>query len=148
MLPGVGYNDRPPRPVLADEGIDGAPLIEYPALVPAVDPDGNTRAGIRMPELQVPLATYTGWNLRRAGFGEGGFCIATGSYLPFAATRAQREASGDPRPSLQERYGTRSRYLRQLEAAVNRMVAERLLLPEDAPRIMSRAAGAASALAP
>lgn len=147
-LPGVGYNDHPPRPVFADEGIDGAALIEYPALVPAVDADGNTRAGVRMPELQVPTATYTGWNLRRQGFGAGAFCIATGSYLPFAATRAQRQSSADPRPSLQERYGTRARYLQQLDAAIRKMVAERLLLPEDAPRIRSRAATAAAALAP
>lgn len=147
-LPGVGYNDHPPRPVLADAGIDGVALIEYPALVPAVDADGNTRSGVRMPELQVPLATYTGWNLRREGFGAGAFCIATGSYLPFAATRAQREASGDPRPSLQERYGTRAKYLQQLDAAIRNMVSERLVLPEDAPRIRGRAAEAASALPP
>jgi hypothetical protein len=101
-----------------------------------------------MPELQVPLATYTGWNLRRQGFGAGAFCTATGSYIPFAATRAQREAAGDPRPSLQERYGSRAQYLRQLESAVKQQVAERLILPEDAPRIMSRGSAAAAALAP
>ena len=147
-LPGVGYNDHPPRPVLADEGVDGAPLIEYPALVPAVDADGNTRAGVRMPELQVPLATYTGWNLRRQGFGADSFCIATGSWLPFAATRELRQASGDPRPSLQERYGTRAKYLQQLDGAIQKMVSERLVLPEDAPRIISRASEAAAAMAP
>jgi hypothetical protein len=147
-LPGVGYNDHPPRPVLADPGVDGVGLIEYPALVPAVDADGNTRSGLRMPELQVPLATYTGWNLRREGFGAGAFCIATGSYLPFAATRTQRDANGDPRLSLRERYGTRGKYLQRLDAAIQKMVSERLLLPEDAPRIRSRAADAASALEP
>jgi hypothetical protein len=147
-LPGVGYNDHPPRPVLADEGVDGVPLVEYPALVPAVDADGNTRAGVRMPELQVPLATYTGWNLRRQGFGLDSFCIATGSWLPFAATREQRQASGDPRPSLQERYGTRAKYLQQLDGAIQKMVSERLLLPEDAPRIISRASEAAAQMAP
>jgi hypothetical protein len=147
-LPGFGYNDHPPRPVLADEGIDGIGLIEYPALVPAVDADGNTRAGVRMPELQVPWATYTGWNLRRQGFGAGAFCIATGSYLPFAVSRSQREASGDPRPSLQERYGTRAKYLQQLDAAIAKMVSARLVLPEDAGRIRSRAAGAVASLPP
>jgi hypothetical protein len=147
-LPGVNYNDRPPRPVLADAGVDGAALIDYPALVPAVDADGNTRAGVRMPELQVPWATYTGWNLRREGFGAGAFCIATGSYLPFAVTRAQRESSHDPRPSLQERYGTRTQYLQQLDAAIARMVSQRLVLPEDAPRIRARALEAVAALAP
>jgi hypothetical protein len=147
-LPGMGYNDRPPRPVLADAGVDGVALAEYPALVPAVDPDGNTRAGVRMPELRVPWATYTGWNLRREGFGAGAFCIATGSYVPFADTRAQRESSKDPRPSLQERYGTRAKYLQQLDSAIARMVAERLVLPEDAPRIRARGVEAVAALPP
>jgi len=146
-LPGMGYNDRPPRPVLADAGAEGVGLVDYPVLVPAVDRDGNTRAGIRMPELQVPLATYTGWNLRRAGFGEGSFCIASGSYIPFAATRATR-AAGDPRPSAQERYGTRATYLKRTEAVIQQMLKERLLLPEDAPRIMEHATSAAASLPP
>jgi len=138
-IPGVGYNPNPPHPVLAG-------LIDYPALVPAVDADGNTRAGVRMPELQVPLATYTGWNLRREGFGKDAFCIATGSYIPFAATRKEREAKGDPRPSLQERYGSRVEYLRKLDQAIQPMLEARLLLPEDAPRIKQRAESAAKAL--
>ncbi|RYZ67056.1 MAG: hypothetical protein EOP08_03575, partial [Proteobacteria bacterium] len=69
-IPGVHYNEKPPHPVLADAGGSGIELLDYPAIVPAVDSDGNTRSGVRMPELQVPTATYTGWNLRRAGFDE------------------------------------------------------------------------------
>jgi hypothetical protein len=149
VLPGVGYNAAPPRPVLADAGVQGVGLVDYPALVPAVDQDGNTRAGVRMPELQVPLATYTGWNLRRTGFGEGAFCIATGSYIPLAATRAAREAARDPRASAEERYGTRAIYLQRVEASIQQMIKERLLLQEDAPRIMQRAsAEAAKSLPP
>lgn len=147
VLPGVGYNDKPPRPVLADAGAEGMGLIDYPVLVPAVDQDGNTRAGIRMPELQVPLATYTGWNLRRAGFGEGSFCVASGSYIPFATTRSARVA-GDPRASAQERYGTRTIYLQRTDAVIQQMLKERLLLPEDAPRIMQHATAAAASLPP
>jgi hypothetical protein len=116
-------------------------------LVPAVDPDGNTRAGIRMPELQVPLATYTGWNLRRAGFGEGSFCVASGSYIPFAATHAAR-AAADPRASVQERYGTRAAYMQRIDAAIQQMLKERLLLPEDGPRIMQHASAAVASLPP
>lgn len=148
QLPGVGYNARPPHPVLTDAGVLGAGLIDYPALVPAVDQDGNTRAGIRMPELQVPLATYTGWNLRRGGSGEGSFCVATGSYIPFAATRAAREAAKDPRASAQERYGSRANYLQRVDAAIQQMLKERLLLPEDAPRILQRAGVAAAEVLP
>jgi hypothetical protein len=101
-----------------------------------------------MPELQVPLATYTGWNLRRAGFGEGSFCVATGSYIPLAATRAAREAARDPRASAEERYGTRAVYLQRVEASIQQMIKERLLLQEDAPRIMQHASAAAAQTLP
>ncbi|MEO6186641.1 MAG: alpha/beta hydrolase domain-containing protein [Steroidobacteraceae bacterium] len=147
-LPGVAYNAVPPRPVLADAGVDGVGLIDYPVFVPAVDQDGNTRAGIRMPELQVPLATYTGWNLRRAGFGEGSFCVASGSYIPFALTRAAREGAKDPRASVQERYGSRANYLQKIDAVIQQMQKDRLLLPEDGPRILQHATAAAVSLPP
>ena len=99
-----------------------------------------------MPELQVPLATYTGWNLRRAGFGKDSFCVATGAYIPFAATRDARRTANDPRLSLEERYATRSDYLRMLTRAVDDMITDRLLLTEDAPRILQRAEKAAEVL--
>ena len=75
------------------------------------DADGNELAGIRSVELQVPIGTYTGWALRRAPFAEGEDCALTGQFIPFARTRAERLASGDPRPSLEERYPTHADYV-------------------------------------
>jgi hypothetical protein len=76
-------------------------------LAPRVDADGNEIAGVRAVALQAPLGTHTGWNLRAAGFMEDAPCYLNGSFIPFAATAAERLPSGDPRPSLEERYGTR-----------------------------------------
>jgi hypothetical protein len=139
MIPGVRYNEHAPHAALLDESVPPEPLIDYPTLVPAVDEDGNTRAGIRMPDLQVPLATYTGWNLRAKGHGEDSFCTATGSYIPFAPTRAAREASKDPRLSVEERYASRDAYLQAMRKAADAMIAERLMLPEDKDTLMRRA---------
>jgi hypothetical protein len=108
------------------------PIAEYPALVPQVDADGNDIDGLRSITLQVPLGTYTGWNVRRAGFSEGDACDLTGSYIPFAVTKAQRMQSLDPRPSLQERYGTLANYTALATAAANKLVSQRLLLAPDA----------------
>jgi hypothetical protein len=113
----------------------------FPALVPAVDADGNDRAGIRLPEIAVPLATQTGWNWRKPGSGaEGALQAMVGSYLPFARARAQRLAAGDPRPSIEERYDGREDYLAQVRRAADALVAERLLLAEEVPRVVDRAA--------
>ena len=72
--------------------------------MPMIDADGNGIAGLRYPDVEVPLGTYNGWSLRKAGFAEGEQFWNTGSFVPFARTRAEREASGDPRPSIEERY--------------------------------------------
>jgi hypothetical protein len=114
----------------------------YGARVPAIDADGNETAGIRLPDIAVPLATHTGWNLYKAPFPEGELCDRDGSYFPFAATRAEREASKDPRPSLQERYGSHAEYVAKVEKAARDLVAERLLLAEDAERLVARAKSA------
>ena len=111
----------------------------YGARVPSVDADGNETSGIRLPDISVPLATYTGWNLYRTPFPEGELCDRDGSYSPFAATRAEREARDDPRPSLEERYGSHAEYVRRVEAAAQKLVAERLLLGEDAEQLVARA---------
>jgi len=109
-------------------------LAQYPTpLVPQVDADGNAIDGIRTLTLQVPLGTYTGWNIRSAGFSEGDACDLTGSYMPFAVTKAERSATGDARPSLQERYGTLANYTGLAISAANKLVAQRLLLQSDAP---------------
>ena len=102
----------------------------YETRVCAVDADGNEVAGIRLPPIAVPLGTYTGWNVYRAHPCE--LCDRDGSLMPFARTRSGREATGDPRPSLEERYGGREIYVARVEAATAALVADRLLLPADA----------------
>ena len=106
----------------------------YRALVARVGSDGNELAGIRLPDIAEPLATYTGWNLYKAPFTEGELCDRDGSYSPLPATRVERAATGDPRPSLEERYGSHANYSLKLEAAVRNLVKERFLLVEDAAR--------------
>jgi hypothetical protein len=108
-------------------------LAQYPTpLVPQVDADGNATDGVRTLTLQVPLGTYTGWNIRRAGFSEGDACDLVGSYMPFAVTKAERGATGDLRPSLEERYGTLANYTVLATAAASKLVAQQLLLQSDA----------------
>lgn len=109
----------------------------YPALVPKVDPDGNDVAGLRSVTTQVPVGTYTGWNLRREGFIEGEGCFLTGMFLPFAKTKAGRGT--DPRPSLEERYGTHTRYVDAVRAAANGLQHAGHLLEEDADRLIHEA---------
>jgi hypothetical protein len=110
----------------------------YRVLVPTVDADGNETSGILLPDIAVPIATYTGWNLYKAPYPEGELCDRDGTYAPFARTRAEREARGDPRPSLEERYGSHAAYVKRYEEAVQRLARERLILAEDAERFMSR----------
>jgi hypothetical protein len=111
----------------------------YRLLVPQADADGNDVAGIRSVPLQVPLGTYTGWNLFRAGRFENGFCSLTGSLIPFAPTRDERRAIGDPRPSLEERYPTRGSYVEAVRRAADDLVKRRFLLPEDAAVLVTEA---------
>jgi hypothetical protein len=115
-------------------------LGTYPVFVPRADKDGMAIAGIRMLPLAVPRATYTGWNPRAEGFGAGTLFPLQGAVVPFAATRAEREASGDPRLSTAERYVDNSAYVAAVRSAAARMVAERLLLPQDAERAIEAAA--------
>lgn len=112
---------------------------EYAVLVPQVDSDGNDEPGIRGPGLQVPLATYTGWNFRLPGQAENAMAAVYGSYLPFAKTRQERTDRGDPRPSIEERYGSRARYVRLVALACQRLLEERLILEEDADRFVAQA---------
>jgi hypothetical protein len=113
----------------------------FPALVPAVDASGNDRAGIRLPEIEVPLASQTGWNWRHPRTGAPDALVGViGSYLPLAWTRAEREAKGDPRPSVDERYRGREEYLGRVATAALALVRQRFLLPEDVPLVLERAA--------
>jgi hypothetical protein len=102
----------------------------YGTRVCAVDADGNEVTGVRLPPIAVPLGTYTGWNVYRAQPCE--LCDRDGSLIPFARTRTERDAGGDPRPSLEERYGSRENYIARVEAAAAALVADRLLLQADA----------------
>ena len=111
----------------------------YGVLETQVDADGNDRAGIRSVFLQAPIGTYTGWNLGRKDRFENGLCNLQGSFIPFAAAKAERLATGDPRLSLEERYPSKDAYLAAFKKAADGLVAERYLLPEDAALLIGRA---------
>ena len=111
----------------------------YPALVPRTDADGNDMAGIRVPDVAAPLATYTGWAVRAAEYAGNDLCDAAGQELAFPGTRDERLAQGDPRPSIEERYGGRDGYVSAVEQAVRGLQQDRLLLAEDAERIIAAA---------
>jgi len=102
----------------------------YPSFIPKTDSDGNDIAGVRLADVTVPLATYTGWALRRGAQANDG-CEANGQFIPFAKTEAERAAKGDPRPSVAARYPTFAHYHGKIRAALNDMVEDRLLLCED-----------------
>jgi hypothetical protein len=121
---------HPPRPI----GRNG-----YAILLPRIDADGNDSAGIRLPAVQVPIGTYTGWNLRPRGLAEGELAGLLGSFIPFAKTKAARRKSGDPRLSLEERYKSRDDYVRRISCAARTLVEARYLLPEDAERMIAEA---------
>jgi hypothetical protein len=128
---------RASNPLVAQDGGAGTPL---PLLVPQVDADGNERAGIRLPDVAVPLATFTGWNFRRAAIGAPDQLFPLlGSYVPFASTKAAREQVHDPRPSIDERYPTRERYLALVEDAGAALVKDRYLLADDLAGLVKHA---------
>jgi hypothetical protein len=127
ITPPVDWTDPP----------EDGPSQFYETFVSAVDTDGNEIAGIRLPPIAVPLATSTGWNVYRAQPCELG--DRDGSRIPFARTRAERDAADDPRPSLEERYGSREAYVAKVKEAAAALVAERLLLPADADGFVATA---------
>jgi len=110
-----------------------------PQLVPRLDADGNETAGVRSVQLLVPLGTYLGWNETVAGFDAGQGCGFAGGFIPFARTRAEREAAGDPRPSLAERYGDHAGFAARVREAVKRQTEAGWLLPDDAARLVEEA---------
>ncbi|MGE0723556.1 MAG: alpha/beta hydrolase domain-containing protein [Alphaproteobacteria bacterium] len=128
----AGIVDKEPPAVVAAEA--------YPTLVPAVDADGNDIAGVRAPMVAAPLGTYTGWNIRGRGVGHGAMHEFTGSYIPLADTPEERRATGDPRPSVLERYPDAGAYARAIEAAARALVADGLMIEEDVPRAVAAAA--------
>ena len=157
-VPGVTYNGLKTTRYLFDYGSGfyetGIPTINppvvtapyqdnpangkiYPSFVPKTDSDGNDIAGVRLPDVTVPLATYTGWALR-AGAAAGDGCEGSGQYIPFPKTRADRLATGDPRLSIEERYPSASAYADAVKQAIEDLVAKRLMLREDAQGNLDR----------
>lgn len=116
-----------------------AGTASYGVLVPQVDADGNDLGGVRSLHLQAPIGTYTGWNLGLADRFEDGFCSLQGSFVPFAATKSERQANGDPRPSLEERYPTKEAYVLAVKKAADALVGQRFLLKPDAEKLVAEA---------
>ncbi len=153
-FPGVNSPTHLPNLTRLDFGSESEPGIPsqvppvvgnvYPSFVSAVDEDGNELAGIRLPDVSVPLATHTGWNLRHAEIGGAGEIMDIsglfGSSIPFPATRIERDASGDPRPSIEERYASKAEYLRRVRVAAQALVGEGYLLEGDIETVVSQAA--------
>ncbi len=150
-IPGVRYQGLHNRQLFLDYGpqiyrgrMDIHPPRQigngaYTILVPKVDRDGNDVAGIRLPAVQVPIGTYTGWNLQSRRLAEDELSGLLGSFIPFAKTKVERRKAGDPRLSVEERFKNQADYVRQVSRAARILVDERLLLPEDADRIIAEA---------
>jgi hypothetical protein len=154
MIPGVPLPDGVINPLYDYEfgasfhynDVSGAislqpPVIKQvlPSLVPRVDADGNETIGVASVLHQAPLGTYLGWNVTAQGYLKGRECGLNGAFVPFAKTKAERMASGDPRLSLEERYGTHDGYVAVVKRAAERLVRDRFLLPEDAQRLIAEA---------
>jgi alpha/beta hydrolase family protein len=136
---GLVAGPRAVNRLLAPQG-GARSMPPLPLLVPQVDDDGNERSGIRLPDVAVPLATYTGWNFRSASIGAPDELVSLlGSSIPFPPTRAARDKAHDPRRAIEERYGSKDEYLSQVEKAAEALVKERYLLFDDVPRILQRA---------
>src|SRR5262245_57776354 len=114
-------------------------LSTHTVLVPTVDAIGNDAAGIRHPFVEAPIATLTGWNTRRAEFTAGDLCDLTGMTVPLKETAAERFAAGDPRPSLEELYGTHEGYVQAVRRAAERLQNARLMLEEDVEQTVAEA---------
>jgi hypothetical protein len=157
-IPGVTYTGLKTTRYLLDYGLNfyttgiatiNPPLVSapyqdnplngpiYPSFVPKTDSDGNDIAGVRLPDVTVPLATYTGWALRSGPQANDG-CEAAGQYIPFAKTAAERKAAGDPRPSVEERYPSFGEYYAKVKNAIDGLVKDRLMLCEDADDAQAR----------
>jgi hypothetical protein len=149
-IPGIATPKGPSDHTLLDFGPDAdrgilrePPAVKpgpgYAVLVPQVDEDGNDIAGVRVPMVQAPLATYTGWNLRARGFGLGAMHEFSGSTIPLPETAEERRQTGDPRRSVRERYESRAGYVAAITAAARRLVEDRLMLAEDVERCTAAA---------
>jgi small-conductance mechanosensitive channel len=151
MIPGFVFPDYMPQVWRMDFGpeFEAARIITneppllgrlYEVLVPQVDSSGNDLAGIRIPEVAAPLGTHMGWNVTVPQLKDLHYLSGlVGSFIPFPKTRQEREASGDSRLSIEERYKTREDYLKQVRQAGNLLVRERFMLADDLPAALERA---------
>jgi hypothetical protein len=136
-IPGLPYAGQYVHAFRVQQSVedgDSVPQVrgEYPLFLPRAGLDGNAIAGIRLPLVDAPRATYVGWNAQTQAKGPQDLCTQSGGVVPFAATAAERQAKNDPRPSLEELYPTPAAYQDAVRASAQRLVAERLLLPADA----------------
>ncbi len=129
------YNDLSGAIALQPPSVRGA----VPMLVPKTDADGNELGGVPSVWSQAPLGSYLGWNVTASGYLKGRACGFAGGFIPFARTKEERLASGDPRPSLEERYGSHERYVAKVRDAARQLVEQRFLLREDADNLVRQA---------
>ena len=150
-IPEVNYNGLITTRYLLDFGdhFDNGILSKYPPsikdrpaytiFVSKVDDDGNEVAGIRLPPVEAPIATTTGWGLRRNEYSENEGLESEGQYIPFKITKSERIAWNDPRISLEERYGNHDGYIEAVKKAAQKLEKQRLLLPDDVQQYISDA---------
>ena len=136
--PNLNYND------LSGHITQQPPIVKQAlqTYIPVVDADGNDRSGVPSILHQAPLGTYMGWNVTEVGVLAGQICSLNGSFVPFAKNAAERQKSGDPRPSLEERYGDRQGYICAVRKATRQAIKERFLLADDATRLIDEATAA------
>jgi hypothetical protein len=134
--PNFNYVDGSGIPAKVPPGIKRAIRMK----VPRVDADGNELGGVPVVLRDAPLGTYLGWNVVAQGFHQGKICNYAGGMVPFANTKAERTANGDPRPSLEERYGSHDGYVEAVKTAAAKAVTEGFLLQADADRLVKEAA--------
>jgi hypothetical protein len=142
--PDLEYDFGPHFNANDQTGMRGAELpavkLVLKAAVPRVDADGNELGGVPVVLRDAPLGTYLGWNITAGGFYKDKICSFTGGMIPFANTKAERMASGDPRLSLEERYGSHAGYVAAVRAAADKAVAQGFLLKTDAEALINQAA--------
>jgi hypothetical protein len=150
-IPGVTYTGVITTRYVLDFGsmLDDGIIANYPSsvvgrpsyriFVSKVDHDGNEVAGVRMPGVEAPVATTTGWALRAAQFGGNDGCESDGQNIPFAVTKAERRAAGDPRKSLEERYKTHAGYVKAVAKAAAKLQDRGFLLGEDVQSFIAEA---------
>ena len=134
-IPGVPYTGMHVRATAEDRSVVPSKILgEYKVYVPRINADANVVGGVHMPVIDVPKATYTGWNPRSEGYGTTSLCALQGGAVAFAQTKEERLKNGDPRLSVEERYASSGVYIAKVDAVAKELVRQRLMLPEDQER--------------